>query len=260
MAEALKERVREFWEAEPCGTRHVGLTEGTPEFFARLERQRAEREPFIERFARFDEQRGKRVLEVGVGPGTDFVRFARAGAVATGLDLTAHGVDLTRRRLELEGLRADVRQGDAEQLPFEDGSFDFVYSWGVIHHTESPERAGREIVRVTAPGGRVCVMVYHRHSLVAAQSWLVNGVARGRPWRSLSDLIWHHHESVGTRAYTVAEARSLFPGLADLSVSVVVTAYDMRIGRGRYLPSWTRRLVPSGLGWFLVLEGEKRES
>lgn len=174
----ITERVREFWESEPCGTRNIELPEGTPEFFAYLEHKRNEREPFINRFACFPEQRGKRILEVGVGAGTDFVRFARAGAIATGIDLTSHGVELTRRRLCLEGLEAQVFQADVRQLPFKDGTFDFVFSWGVIHHTERPELAAREIVRVTRPGGRVAVMVYHRRSLVGLQSWLVNGLGQ----------------------------------------------------------------------------------
>lgn len=253
----MKEKVREFWEETPCGTRGLDLEEGTPEFFARLEHDRNEREPFIDHFARFADQAGKRVLEVGVGPGTDFVRFARAGAILSGVELTEHGVALTRRRLALEGLTAEVRQADAENLPFPDDTFDFVYSWGVIHHTERPEVAAREIVRVTRQGGRICVMVYHRRSLVGVQSWLVNGLARGRPLRSLRDVIWHHHESIGTQAYTIPEAARLFPSLVRKTVTPVVTPYDVRIRRNRYLPPWVQRLVPDRLGWFLVVEGEK---
>lgn len=257
MSGTLKERVREFWEAEPCGTRDINLQEGTPEFFERLERERTEREPFIGGFARFLEQRDRRVLEVGVGAGTDFIRFARAGAHATGVDLTEHGVELTKRRLALEDLQANVIKADAEHLPFEDDSFDFVYSWGVIHHTENPEHAASEIARVTRPGGHVCVMVYHRRSLVGFQSWLIHGLGRGKPLKSLSDLIWHHHESIGTRAYTMSEAKRLFPAVVDIEVTPVVTPYDLRVGRNRFLPRRFQRIVPDRLGWFLVIEGRK---
>ena len=257
MAPSLKDLVRSFWEEEPCGTRGVELEEGTPAFFARLERDRNEREPFIPIFARFAEQHGQRVLEVGVGPGTDFVRFARSGAIATGVDLTLHGVELTRRRLALEGLDADVLQADAEHLPFDDDSFDFVYSWGVIHHTDNPEKAAGELMRVLRPGGRLCVMVYHRYSLVGLQSWLVNGLGKGRPWRSLRHIIWHHHESIGTRAYSISEARQLFPRMDDFRIAPVVTSYDVRFARNRFLPKWAQRMVPRRLGWFLVLQGQK---
>src|SRR5437667_9384529 len=170
-ADARKEAVRRFWEASPCGTRDVPETEEVVRY-RMLERLRDEREPFIARFARFEEARGKDVLEVGVGAGTDHVRFVRAGARCAGVDLTDAAIALTRRRLCLEGLDSDLRRCDAERLEFADGRFDLVYSWGVIHHTPCPERAAREILRVLRRGGRFCVMVYNRHSLVALQVWL----------------------------------------------------------------------------------------
>ena len=143
-----KTRVQGFWEAEPCGSAHGEAPEGSPEFFANVERTRNELEPFIPEYADFAGARGKRVLEIGVGVGTDFIRFVRAGAIATGVDLTDHAVSLVRRRVELEGLQAEVLQADAERLPFEDGAFDRVYSWGVLHHTPDSERAFGEALRV----------------------------------------------------------------------------------------------------------------
>lgn len=253
----LKQRVRSFWEAVPCGTRGLDEEEGGEAYFHRLERERHDREPFIASFARFESWRGRRVLEVGVGAGTDFVRFARVGARLSGIDLTAHGVELVRRRLALEGLRAEVLQADAERLPFADAAFDLVYSWGVIHHTPDPRRAAAEIERVLRPGGEICVMVYNRRSLVALQCWILNALLRGRPGRSLGEVIAAHIESPGTQAFSITEARGLFAGLADLRVTPVVTPYDARIGREAYLPAWTRRLVPRRLGWFLVVTGRK---
>ncbi len=135
MKSDMKEHVRQFWNQTPCGTREIKYVEGTSEFFAQLEEERDSREPFISSFANFSKWKNKKVLEVGVGAATDFIRFARGGAVLSGIDLTQHAVDLANRRLELEGLTADLRQGNAEGLPFEDGLFDFTYSWGVIHHT-----------------------------------------------------------------------------------------------------------------------------
>lgn len=256
---ALKERVRAFWEETPCGTRGVEAEEGSRQFFDRLERERDRTQPFIAECARFAEQRGKRVLEVGIGPATDFVRFARAGAVLTGVDLTEHAVRLARRRLELEGLTAEVLQADAESLPFQDGAFDFVYAWGVVHHTQDPGRAVRELVRVTRPGGEVCAMIYHRHSLVAVQSWIVHALLRGRPRLSFGDVISRYHESAGTRAYSIAEARVLFDALEGLSVIPVVTPYDVRLTRSTFAPSWVQALIPRRLGWFLVVRGRKGE-
>ncbi len=175
--------MRDFWEEEPCGSEHAGAPEGSPEFFAEVERTRNELDPYITRFADFEGAQGKRLLEIGVGLGTDFIRFVRAGAIATGVDLTEHAVQLVRRRLELEGLQGEVVVADAETLPFEDGSFDRIYSWGVLHHTPDTGRAVREAIRVTKPGGQVCVMLYARHSWVAYGMWVRHALLAGKPFR-----------------------------------------------------------------------------
>ena len=113
----LKDEVRSFWEEDPCGAEHGTAREGTPEFFAQVAAKRDSLEPFIADFADFGSTRHERVLEIGVGVGSDFIRFVRAGARATGVDLTQHSIELVRRRLGLEGLDADLRQADAERRP-----------------------------------------------------------------------------------------------------------------------------------------------
>jgi SAM-dependent methyltransferase len=255
-----KSDVAQHWEQTPCGTGSLKEREGTPAFFARLERERDALEPFIPEFARFERWRNCRVLEIGVGAATDFVRFARAGARLTGIDLTEHAVVLAGQRLQQEGLAADVRQADAEQLPFADGAFDFVYSWGVLHHTPDTAQAIREAVRVTRPGGELCVMLYNRHSLVALQAWIVYALLKGRPGRTLGEVIGAHVESPGTKAYTRREVAGLFAGLEDLRIAPVVTAYDLRLGRRFFLPRWFGRLLPRRLGWFLVITARRPES
>ena len=253
--EAEKERVREFWDSAPCGTRD---TEGLDEVdqHLELERMRDAREPFIPEFARFEEARGKEILEVGVGAGTDHLRFARSGAICSGVDLTQSAVDLTSRRLAREGLASQLRVADAETLPFEDDSFDVVYSWGVIHHTPDVPRAASEILRVLRRGGRFCVMVYNVRSLVALQTWTRFSLLKGTPSISFRQTIAENMESPGTRAYTAQEALELF-SVASVKVETVITAYDLRIGRRFFLPKWTWNLVPSSLGWFHVVSGFK---
>lgn len=245
-------RVRDFWELAPCGAKHGSSPEGTREFFSEIEQRRYQLEPFIPSYARFDETRGQRVLEVGVGLGTDFVRFARAGAHATGVDLTEHGVRLVRERLALEGLGGDVLVANAERLPFPDGQFDVVFSWGVLHHTSDPDAAIRTALRMLRPGGRLCVMVYARHSWVSFGLWVRYALVCGRPWRTLADVVSNHMESDGTRAYTPRELRERFSQLEDLSIQHVGTPYDRRVA-GK-----VAAITGSRLGWFLVVTGRAR--
>src|SRR3712207_5143608 len=162
--ETLKDRVRAFWQAHPCGVKFADAEAGTRLFYERVEEHRYQKEWHIPAAADFAGARGLRVLEVGCGLGTDGAQFARAGAAYTGVDLTEAAVQLARRRFELEGLPGEFRVADAERLDFADDSFDLVYSHGVLHHTPDTARAVREIHRVLRPGGRAVVMLYHRDS------------------------------------------------------------------------------------------------
>jgi len=237
-AQELKERVRDHWDGEPCGVIHTDAPEGSSRFYDEIERRRDELEPFLPELADFAGARGLSVLEIGVGIGTDFIRFARAGARVTGVDLTEHAVELVRRRLELEGLDGEVVQADAEQLPFAAGSFDRVYSWGVLHHTPDTDGAVREAIRVLAPGGSITVMLYNRISWVAFGLWVRRALLRGRPWLSLRHVLANHLESPGTKGYTAAEVRSMFAGLDELHVDGVGTRYDRHLAGplGRIAP------------------------
>jgi ubiquinone/menaquinone biosynthesis C-methylase UbiE len=255
---ASTESVREYWEQRPCGTDEDPYPEGSAEYFDWLARVRYEREPFIAQYARFEEWKDRDVLEIGVGAGTDAERFARTGARFTGIDLTEHGVELARRRFQIGSLDGRLERADAEKLPFADGSFDFVYSWGVIHHSADTATAAREMMRVCRKGGRISCMVYSRTSLYALQGKIVYGWLKGRPRRPIDEIAAEHFESPGTRLYDEESLRALFPDLTDVKVSREVTPYDARIGRRRFLPAALRRLIPRHLGYFMILEGVKR--
>jgi ubiquinone/menaquinone biosynthesis C-methylase UbiE len=250
--------VRDYWTTRPCGSWLAA--EASPcsaEYFETTELGRYAREPFVSEYARFGEWRGKRVLEVGCGIGADLARFAREGARVVGVDITAVGAVTSRGRLQFHNLPGETLVGNAESLPFASNVFDLVYSWGVIHHSPDTEAAAREIVRVARPGGSVVVMIYNRRSLVAAQAYILYGLLRGRPFRSLSEIMASHLESPGTKAFTEQQARRMFDVLENLHVRRVVTIYDLRIGRDRFLPNWICRILPQRLGYFMVISGTK---
>lgn len=248
----LKDAVRSFWQQEPCGSGMARSAKHTREFFDEIEEHRYTVEPFIHQFAQFSRFHGKKVLEIGVGAGTDHAQFARAGAVLTGVDLTEASVEMTRTRLALEDLKSDLRCADAEHLPFDDNSFDYVYSWGVLHHTPDTEKAIDEVYRVCRPGGRICVMLYHRFSVLVFRLWLIHGLLKLRPFRTWRDIVYHHMESVGTKAYTRHEARRMFARFSRVEVTPVLTPYDTVL-----LPRALANCMLQRLGWFLVVRAWK---
>lgn len=163
-AEQLKVKVREFWNENPCGTKFAQIEVGTREFFAAIEKHRYETEWHIPEMAEFHIWKGKKVLEVGCGLGTDAVQFARAGAEYTGIDLTPRSIELVQKRFQQENLLGSFQVADGENLPFPDNHFDLVYSHGVLHHTPNTQKAINEVHRVIKPGGKALIMLYHRNS------------------------------------------------------------------------------------------------
>ncbi len=268
VAAPLKEQVKAFWEANPCDVKEAepALDEA---YFQTFAQQRYASHPYIAAFADFEASAGQRVLEVGIGVGTDFCQWAAAGAKAVGVDLTTQAVQLTTQHLRALALSADVHLADCEDLPFADHSFDVVYSFGVLHHTPNTERAIGEVLRVLKPGGRIRIMLYHKRSWVTLKVYLLHGLLALRPWASLDRLLADHMESRGTKAYTVAEVQAMFAGFEGVSVQPTLTCYDTWRGyetspRGRWL-TWARRLWPAWLvrqcgdrfGWNLLISGTK---
>ncbi len=250
--EDLKKAVRDYWEEEPCGSWAATSRKYTPDYFQEIEEYRYRMEGFIHQFAQFTRFRSKKVLEVGIGAGTDHVQFARAGAELFGVDITDEAIDMANKRLAMEGLFSKITRADAENLPFESNFFDLVYSWGVLHHTPDTDKSLAEVYRVCKPNGKVCIMLYHRNSLVALQLWLLHGLFKLKPWRSLREVIYHHMESLGTKAYSLREARKMFKAFSRVSVTPILTPYDVD-----RIPKSIARYIPQTWGWFLVIEAIK---
>lgn len=247
----LNDQVRQFWEAEVCGTSADLIGQFEPysrAWYEAIEAHRYAAEPFIHAVAQFTRYRGLRVLEIGVGAGSDHLQWARAGADCYGIDLTDAAIETTRQRLALYGFSSQLQRHDAETLPFADGFFDIVYSWGVIHHSQRPEAIIAEIQRVLKAGGMFIGMLYQRPSLVAWELWVRHGLLRGKPLRSLHDILWHHMESIGTKGYTVAELRSMFAAFKACQIDPYLTEQDLR-----RFPKWLRAYVPRAWGIFLAL-------
>jgi ubiquinone/menaquinone biosynthesis C-methylase UbiE len=235
-----KEAVRDFWNAEPCGTRYLG----GPQDFDAHTRARYELEPFIFDFARFPSARGLKVLEIGVGLGADFLEWLKAGAQATGVDLSAAPIERARQRCEAAGLNPDLRSADAEQLPFPDDHFDIVYSYGVMHHSPNTQECVLEVLRVLKPGGRAKIMIYHHPSLTGAMLWLRYGLLGGK---TLRQCVFQHLESPGTKTYTQDEARQLMAGFHDIELRVEFSPGDLLL----HQPSAKFQSAPYRLLWKL---------
>lgn len=236
----LKNDVREFWNAEPCGTRYLENSET----FDSHARARYSLEPYIPEFAQFECARGLSVLEIGVGMGSDYLEWLKAGADAIGVDISSKSLERARHRCEVAGYVPDLRVADAEQLPFIDDRFDVVYSYGVMHHSPDTPRCVREAFRVLKPGGQLRIMLYHHASLTGMMLWLRYGLIRGK---SLRQTVYESLESPGTKTYTQAEVQAMLSDFEDVSIRQVFSPGDLLLNR----PSTRFQSVVYRLAWRL---------
>ena len=286
----LKERVREFWQAHPCGTKFSDAEIGTREFFERVEQHRYTKESHILTAADFASARGLKVLEIGCGLGTDGAQFAKAGADYTGVDLTEASIELARKRFELFGLKGEFRVADAEKLDFADESFDLVYSHGVLHHTPDIDAAISEIHRVLKPGGQARIMLYHRDSYnyrvgirvlrrAGARLLKSEGGIRmvhwltGEPIDSLreharlangnlsaEEFLSQSTDGAGNplaRVYSQAEGRELFQDFREVELRVYFLNKRFIPLIGNLLPKSIESALASRWGWHLWIYATK---
>ena len=167
---------------------------GSPVFFRQLDEYRYEKLIYLPRILEFSAFQGKKVLEVGCGAGIDLVRFARAGANVTGIDLSKIAINLARRNLEQNGLTADFHVMNGESMQFHDDRFDVVYAHGVLQYTADAEKMISEIHRVLKPKGEAILMVYNRNS------WL-------NLMRAVTNVPLEHEDAPVLRKFSIGELR-----------------------------------------------------
>ena len=165
--------IADYWNAHIHDLEIATHPVGTAGFFAELDEYRFDKLRYLPQVVNFEGYRGKKLLEVGCGLGIDLVRFARAGAAVTGIDLAPVSIGLARQYFEQNSLAADLRVMDGQALEFADDSYDVVYAHGVLQYTADAPKMIAEIVRVLRPGGEAIVMVYNKYSWLYALSKLM---------------------------------------------------------------------------------------
>ena len=100
---------------------------------------------------------GDRVLDVACGSGNTAIPAARAGAIVTGADIATNLLEQGRARAAAEGLTIKFEEGDAENLPYDDASFDVVVTMFGAMFAPRPEVTAAELIRVCSPGGRIAM-------------------------------------------------------------------------------------------------------
>lgn len=197
--------VRDYWNAHIHDLEITSHPVGSREFFADLDHYHFEKLHHLPRLIDFDAYRGRRVLDVGCGAGTDLIRFARGGAIATGVDVSRSAIELARKNFQQQGLDADLREADGERLPFPDNSFALVFAHGVVQYTPDGQRLVDECHRVLEPEGEAIFQVYNRISWLNALSKLMK-------------VPLEHEDAPVLGRYSAAEFRALLTEFKNVRI------------------------------------------
>lgn len=224
------EQVHNFWNSESCGERYA-LGDSSVEKFLNEEKNRYKLEPYIKTFGKFDEYTNKDVLEIGVGFGCDHSQIARhLPKSLTGVDLTYRAIENTKLRFKSLKLDSSLKIDNAENLSFDDNTFEAVYSWGVLHHSPNTKKCFDELYRVLKPGGIAKIMIYHKYSPVGWMLWIKYGLLKFNPFKRLNSIYSDYLESPGTKAFTIKEAKELVKQFSNIEISVQLSFGDLLDG------------------------------
>jgi 2-polyprenyl-3-methyl-5-hydroxy-6-metoxy-1,4-benzoquinol methylase len=266
-------KVSDYWNARPCNIRHSTKPVGTREYFDEVEARKYMVEPHIPGFAEFDRWRGKKVLEIGCGIGTDTINFARAGAQVTSVDLTEKSLEVARQRAKVFGFEDRVRffQANAEKLsdyvPVE--QYDLIYSFGVIHHTPHPERVLDELRKYTKADTTIKIMVYNRWSWKVL--WILFVYGKGQFWkidRLIADsseaqtgcpVTYSYSRTSGRRLleeHGFRVTRTMVDHIFAFAIPEYVQYRYKRVWYFRWMPGFLFRAMERMFGWHLCLTGQ----
>jgi ubiquinone/menaquinone biosynthesis C-methylase UbiE len=208
------EDVKTYWNNRPCNIRHSPAEIGTKQYFDEVEQRKYFVEPHIPKFAQFDRWKGKNVLEIGCGIGTDTINFARAGANVTAVDISAESLNLAKKRAEIYGVSSSIKflECNAEELDkvLPKCHYDLVYSFGVIHHSPNPSAVLRAVTSLIREDGDLKLMVYNLLSWKAVYICFTYG--KMRFWKIREFIPRYSEAEEGcpiTFAYTKNEAKRL---------------------------------------------------
>jgi ubiquinone/menaquinone biosynthesis C-methylase UbiE len=260
------DEVREYWDKRPCNIRHSEKSVGTREYFDEVEARKYFVEPHIPGFAQFERWRGKKVLEIGCGIGTDSINFARAGAELTVVELSKKSLEICQSRFDSYGLKARFYSGNAEELAsfLQVEPYDLIYSFGVIHHTPNPEKVIEEISKYCKPGTELRIMLYSKYCWKAM--WIILKYGKGAFWRARELVRIYSEAETGSpvtycyssgdvrrlmRNYEISEIRKehIFPYIIEKYVKY---QYE-KVWYFRWMPKILFRWLERHFGWHTLI-------
>ncbi len=255
-----QEKNKTWWETLPmtyADWKSKKRIPKTKEDFLKVEKLFLNGNPYLRDNFNFSLLSGKSVLEIGCGSGAASCIFSKGGANVTSVDLTEQALKLTKLNSELQGTKIKIKRMDAEKLDFPNESFDYIFSWGVLHHSKNTLNAFKEVSRVLKTGGEGLIMVYNKNSLryyINGLYWLLikgkifQGYNLKRVQDFYTDGYYHRH-------FTPKELKKELERLGLKCSSVFTTHMGTKMIP--FIPNWLRKWLKNHYGWLLVAKFKK---
>ncbi len=221
MTENLKKTIQDYWTRNVPGLDLISK-EYSPEmkeFYNQTDAERYKYDSYIPALIDSFAEKGKLVLEVGCGMGTDSRSISRRGADIVSLDLSFNNVSFALKGMQIFSLKGRGVNADAEKLPFKDNTFDIVYSFGVLHHTPDTQKAINEARRVLKPNGKSIIMLYHK-GYAYYVLWLLHGCKRLFGIYSQDKFTSQYDNTPLSRMYSKKEIARMFKDFKCLNLSM----------------------------------------
>ena len=244
-----------------------------------------------------DQVEGKSILEIGCGAGAHSSIFKSNFSNLVSLDITPERILSTSIKLDsLSGGQHKCIEGNAEHIPFKKNTFDFVYSFGVLHHSTDDKLAIKEAVRVCKKGGDIVLMLYAKYSFMYFMYLIWFGYIKG--YKSKYGKNWLGPATEGvpknndvpnpfTRAYSKKELIKIFNSLGEFDqisirkggfwfhqlpiIGKLVENFLIKSGIGKYTDAgylvwegpvrkklWVEHFIGYILGWNLYIKLKKK--
>lgn len=222
--------IENYWGVQPPHKNSEEKERFSLDWYREISKHRYSCVPYMKEFVGFENYAGKRVLEIGCGAGSDLAEFARHGAEVVGLDVTDIAIEMTRKRFSVEGLEGTFLKYDGESLPADIGSFDAVYSWGVLHHTPRMDDIMAEAHTKLKSGGELIMMLYNRLSILYYYSILYLRKYKAKStmsrFESLSRFSEYREGCPYTKVYSTNEIKEILWYFSKVDVKVDYPVYD----------------------------------
>lgn len=216
-----KKKIQNFWTENVPGLDLVSekYSPEQREFYTEVDEFRYRYDSYIVPLLDSFAEKGKLILEIGCGMGTDSRHISRRQADIVSLDLSFNNVDFTLKGMHLLNLTGMGVCADAENLPFKDNAFDVVYSFGVLHHTPDTQKAINEIYRVLKPNGKCVTMLYHK-GYAYYVLLMLHGYKRLLGIYDQDRLMSKYDKTPLSRLYSRREINVMFRGFRDIDISI----------------------------------------